>query len=238
MESAGGRSTGGRSYLRRMILEAENISKSYKLNDKVIPILDHFDFQADTGEKIAVTGPSGSGKSTLLNLLNGLDKADSGDIRFKETKYADLSKEQMMNLRLTEFGYIFQAFHLISTLNAADNILMPLAARKKKVLYSDLEPICKKLGIENCLDHFPHQLSGGEQQRVAIARALIGNPSVIFSDEATGNLDRKNSVQVMDLLTECCSAQNVMLIFVTHDESLLRYADKVIRIPEVQQHES
>ena len=221
-----------------MILKAANISKTYRLNNHTIPILEHFDFQADAGEKIAVTGPSGSGKSTLLNLLSGLDKADSGDIRFKDTKYADLSKEQMTNLRLTEFGYIFQAFHLISTLNAADNILMPLAARKKKVLYSDLEPICKKLGIENCLDHFPHQLSGGEQQRVAIARALIGNPAVIFSDEATGNLDQKNSIQVMDLLTECCSEQNVALIFVTHDDSLLRYADRVIRIPEVQQHES
>ena len=220
-----------------MILNPENISKSYILNNKTIPILEHFDFSMDAGDKIAVTGPSGSGKSTLLNLLSGLDQADSGDICFKKMRYATLSKGQMTNLRLTEFGFIFQAFHLISTLNAADNILMPLAARKKKVLYSDLEPICKKLGIEQCLDHFPHQLSGGEQQRVAIARALIGNPSIIFSDEATGNLDRNNSIQVMDLLTECCSAQNVALVFVTHDESLIRYADKVVRIPEVQPHE-
>lgn len=221
-----------------MILEAVNISKAYKLNDKRNLILENFDFCADAGEKIAVTGPSGSGKSTLLNLLSGLDRADRGDICYKESKYADLSKEQMTSLRLNEFGFIFQAFHLISTLNAADNILMPLAARKKKVQYSDLEPICQKLGIEKCLGHFPHQLSGGEQQRVAIARALIGNPAVIFSDEATGNLDQKNSIQVMNMLTECCSAQNVALIFVTHDESLLHYADRVIRIPEVQLHES
>jgi len=220
-----------------MILKAENISKSYKLNNKTIPILEHFDFSLEAGDRIAVTGPSGSGKSTLLNLLSGLDQADNGDIYFKEMRYAALSKGQMTNLRLTEFGFIFQAFHLISTLNAADNILMPLAARKRKALYSDLEPICQKLGIEQCLDHFPHQLSGGEQQRVAIARALIGNPSIIFSDEATGNLDRNNSIQVMDLLTECCSAQNVALVFVTHDESLIRYADKVVRIPEVQLHE-
>ena len=142
-----------------MILEAANISKSYKLNGKTIPILEHFDFRADAGEKIAVTGPSGSGKSTLLNLLSGLDKADSGDIRFKDTKYADLPKEQMTNLRLTEFGYIFQAFHLISTLNAADNILMPLAARKKKALYSELEPICKKLGIEKSSQTYPKSIT-------------------------------------------------------------------------------
>lgn len=221
-----------------MILTANDISKSYKLNNKTIPILEHFDFSVDAGDKIAVTGPSGSGKSTLLNLLSGLDRVDSGEICFRETQYSTLSKGQMTHLRLTEFGFIFQAFHLISTLNAADNILMPLAARQKKVQYADLEPICKKLGIEQCLDHFPHQLSGGEQQRVAIARALIGAPSILFSDEATGNLDRKNSIQVMDLLTECCSAQNVALVFVTHDESLLRYADKVVRIPEVQPHES
>lgn len=219
-----------------MILHAEQISKSYRLNEKTVPVLDHFDFTADAGEKIAVTGPSGSGKSTLLNLLSGLDSADSGSIQFLGTKYAALSKEQLTHLRLTEFGFIFQAFHLISTLNAADNILMPLAARKKKALYADLKPLCQKLGIESCLDHFPHQLSGGEQQRVAIARALIGNPSVIFSDEATGNLDQTNSIQVMDLLTECCSAQYVTLVFVTHDSSLLRYADRIVRIPEAKPH--
>lgn len=141
------------------VLQTKGLCKTYIVNKHQNNVLKNIDLTISEGEMVAVMGPSGSGKSTLLNLLSGLDKADSGDIRFKDIKYADLSKEQMTHLRLTAFGYIFQAFHLISTLNAADNILMPLAARKKKALYSELEPICKKLGIENCLDHFPHQLS-------------------------------------------------------------------------------
>lgn len=211
-----------------MILQAEQISKTYTVGENQIEVLSKVDFQIAEGEKIAIIGPSGSGKSTLLNLLSGLDTPDSGTVRFKGRDYKSYSKRDFSAMRLQNFGFIFQSFHLISSLNVLDNVLLPVAARHEKKSIDSVIALCDRLGLTERLYHFPHQLSGGEQQRTAIARALIGHPAILFSDEATGNLDAKNSHHVMTLLKECCEEHRIALAFVTHDMSLTSYADRIV----------
>ena len=216
----------------KTLLTAKNISKSYKNGDITVDVLKNIDFSAGSGEKIAVLGPSGSGKTTLLNVLAGIDSFDSGEICFGEYDYSAMKPKQLADMRINNFGFVFQSYNLISTLNAYDNIILPLCARKKMFEQSEIEKIAERLGINDILGRFPSQLSGGEQQRVCIARALAGKPEIIFSDEATGNLDAKNTKTVMDLFCECCAADNITLIFVTHDETLTSYADRVLRFDE------
>lgn len=215
-----------------MLLEATKLTKIFSVGDSRLYVLKDMNFHVSPGEKVAIIGPSGSGKSTLLNLLSGLDTPDAGTIRYCGKAYDTYSKSAFSRLRLTEFGYIFQAFHLLSELNVFDNILLPLSARQErsKDAANAVKSICGALGLSERLYHYPHQLSGGEQQRVAIARALIGKPSILFSDEATGNLDAANSRQVMELLTQCCADQKVALVFVTHDMSLVPFADRVVNL--------
>lgn len=168
-------------------------------------------------------------KSTLLNILSGIDKPDSGKV-FIKGKYFELTDNEMSDIRINNFGFIFQDFHLIPTLSVIDNILIPLVGAGKEYQIDDVINLCERLGLENRLYHLPHQLSGGEKQRVSIARALVNHPDVIFSDEATGNLDYKNSIQVMDMLVTCCSEYEASLVFVTHDNSLIHYADRIVNI--------
>lgn len=212
-----------------MLLKAENISKSFYLGDNEIKVLDNINFSVDEGEKVAVLGPSGTGKSTLLNVLSGLTKCDSGKLFFEEKEMSAMNASGLTALRLNSFGFIFQAYHLISTLTVSDNILVPVLAKKQKPDMERIEDICEKLNLSHRMNHLPHQLSGGEMQRVAIARAIIGTPRIIFSDEATGNLDEENSRNVMELLNRCCEEYGIALVYVTHDESLTRYADSVRR---------
>lgn len=213
-----------------ILLEAKDINKSYKVGNKEIKVLNHVNFSLNEGERVAIIGPSGSGKSTLLNIMSGLLKADNGTILFKENNLNKMKEDQITKLRLQNFGFIFQSFHLIHTLNVFDNIILPILAKKETIDINSIYSLCDFLGIKNRLTHFPNQLSGGEMQRVAIARAIASKPMLIFSDEATGNLDEKNSIQVMEMLCDVCKKNNISLVFVTHDISLTKYADKTKKL--------
>lgn len=215
----------------------ERIYKNYKNGDDNIQLYEDFSLKIKDGEIIALVGPSGCGKSTLLNIISGIDKPDSGRILFEDKSIFDLKDKEISNLRLQKFGFIFQDFNLLSTLCVLDNILVPLLASKKKYEMEEVMDLCRKLGLDERLYHYPHQLSGGEKQRVAIARALINRPKVIFSDEATGNLDKKNSTVVMDMLVNCCKQFGASLIYVTHDMELTHYADRVINIDKGDNYE-
>lgn len=213
-----------------MILKAEKITKTFVVGSNNLPVLKDISFEIKNGEKIAITGPSGSGKSTFLNILSGLEKATSGKVYLDDCDLTSLNDKQLTKKRLENFGFVFQSYHLISTISVLDNILIPVLAQKRKVDIDRIMDICRSLRIDERVKHFPHQLSGGEMQRVCIARAIASNPKIIFSDEATGNLDELNSLIVMDLLSECCNKNNVALLYVTHDMSLTKYADKVAHL--------
>lgn len=212
-----------------IILEAKNIDKSYTVGDRKVNVLSDVNFSVNEGERVAIIGPSGSGKSTLLNIISGLTTADSGSVSFKGTNFGSMNDNQLAKLRLENFGFIFQSFHLVQTLNVFDNIILPILARQENVDVNNIYSLCEMLGIKERLEHFPNQLSGGEMQRVAIARAIASKPKIIFSDEAMGNLDEKNSIQVMEMLSGICREYNISLIFVTHDISLTKYADRTAK---------
>ena len=212
-----------------MLISAKKITKNFHLGDDEICVLNDIDISVDVGEKIAILGPSGSGKSTLLNTLSGLTRCTSGSILFQGIDITEMDDSTLTALRLNNFGFIFQSYHLISTLTVLDNILVPVLAKKEKIEMKVVTDVCSKLNLLHRTSHYPHQLSGGEMQRVAIARAIVSMPKVIFSDEATGNLDDENSHVVMELLNQCCAEYNIALLYVTHDESLVKYADKVRR---------
>lgn len=213
-----------------IIIKGNNISKSYKSGDEQLEIYNNYDIEVKSGEIIALIGPSGCGKSTLLNILSGIDRPDSGSVLFNDKNIFDMSDKEISRVRLNNFGFIFQDYQLLSTLSVIDNILIPVLAAKKQYDIEDIIQLCDNLGLKDRIYHYPHQLSGGEKQRVAIARALVNKPSVIFSDEATGNLDHTNSILVMNMLVECCKTYGSSLIYVTHDYELTHYADRVLHI--------
>lgn len=212
-----------------MLYQIENIKKSYQANGECIEVLKGISFSVDYGERVAIVGPSGSGKSTLLNILGAMDCCDDGQLLLEGEDISHWKEKQLTKLRLEKFGFIFQAYHLISSLSVYDNVMVPLLAKGKSDK-EKIESICTELGLEERMQHYPHQLSGGEQQRCAIARAIVGNPKILFADEATGNLDEKNSQNIMELLSRLAQEKNMGLIYVTHDLSLLEYADKVIEL--------
>lgn len=207
-----------------------NINKSYKVGNGQITIFSQYNLKIKDGEKVLISGSSGSGKSTLLNIMSTIDTCDNGDIMYGDINIAKCTKKTASDLRLNNFGFIFQSYHLIKTLNVYDNILLPIIASGKKIDNKYIDELIGKLGITERLNHFPYQLSGGEQQRVAIARAMVNKPDIIFADEPTGNLDYKNSKYVMEVLIDLCENQGTTLIMVTHDLSLSKYFDKVISI--------
>lgn len=218
------------------MIRFENVHKTYKTGTDA---LRGVTFAIRDGEFVFVIGKSGSGKSTLMKCITREERPTEGMVIIDKFNISKMSRALVPILR-RQIGIIYQDFRLIETKTVEENIAFAgeIIGVPRKKLHQMVDIVLGAVGLRDKANSMPLELSGGEQQRVAIARALIGNPAVIFSDEATGNLDQKNSIQVMDLLTECCSEQNVALIFVTHDDSLLRYADRVIRIPEVQQHES
>lgn len=216
------------------MIEVKNLNKEYRIGKNRISVLKNLSFVVKDAEKVAIIGPSGSGKSTLLNIMSGVDKATSGEVRFNNMNICAMNTADSDRLRLTHFGFIFQSYHLIPTLTAKENIALPFAAKKEPLDRKRVEEICSYLDISSRLNHFPHQLSGGERQRVAIARAVAPGPDVIFSDEATGNLDAENSELVMKLLVDVCEKYKTTLIYVTHDMSLTHYAESIIDLGKMQ----
>ena len=211
------------------VLEAKNIKKYYGKEPNITKALDGVDFSVEKGEFVAIVGTSGSGKSTLLNMLGGLDIPTSGEIKIQGKKLSDLNDEQLTIFRRRSIGFIFQNYSLLQSLTMYENIIAPLSLQKKKVIEMKKKAIelAKLLNIEHTLDKFPNECSGGEKQRAAIARALITNPKLIVADEPTGNLDSKNSHELLEMLKNMNTEESRTIIMVTHDSFVASYSKKV-----------
>ena len=212
------------------ILRIENVTKTYGENDTAVHALDRVSFSVEEGEFVAVTGPSGSGKSTLLHILGGVDKPDSGTVQVKGTDIFRLNETNQAIFRRRQIGLIYQFYNLIPILTVEENILLPLLLDGKKPNPKRLAQILSILGLEDRKEHLPSQLSGGQQQRVSVGRALITHPAVILADEPTGNLDQKNTKEIMDLFCKLNRTYKQTIVMITHDMRLAAQCDRVLAI--------
>lgn len=221
---------------------ADNLEKKVTTRSGELTILSGLQLQIKQGESAAILGTSGSGKSTLLSLLAGLDLPTSGQIFLADQRIDNLDEDARAKVRGQYVGFVFQSFQLLSNLTALENVMLPM----ELVGHKDALPLSKELlqrvGLEHRLDHYPWQLSGGEQQRVAIARAFSGQPKILFADEPTGNLDEKTGENIIELLFEVNREHNTTLVLVTHDMGLARRCERILRLHsgvlvEVTEHE-
>ena len=212
-----------------VILKMEGIQRYYETPAGVVKALDGIDIEINQGERVILLGPSGSGKTTLLNCLSALDSPTSGDYMFFGEQVPRDDSEKMTSFRRENIGYVFQFFNLLQDLSVLENILLiqELAGKKNVSRAKDL---LKLVGLEAEVDRFPGEISGGQQQRVAIARSIAKSPTLLLGDELTGNLDTETSQKVMTALVKACEQENITAVFVTHDEGLVQYATRVIRI--------
>ena len=202
------------------MLQIKALKKSYTQGTQEVKIYDDLNFHVKKSAKVAIMGKSGSGKSTLLSLISGIIKPNDGDILLDNVSYKDMKEEEINDFRATNIGFVFQNFHLVSYLNALENVMLPakvcgIEKPKEKAI-----ELLESVGLGHRIDHLPSQLSGGEKQRVAIARALIHNPKVILADEPSGNLDEETGIAVMDKLFELIKQNNTTLILVTHSKDV------------------
>jgi len=210
------------------MLRTEGLRKSFDVRGRSLEIIKGIDLEIRKGEFVSLVGKSGSGKSTLLSLMAGLDRPSSGKVIFDGTEIQDLDEEALSYFRRNRFGFIFQSYHLIPTLTAIENILVPHQLAGKGSGLAKAEGLLDKVGLNERADHFPKQMSGGEQQRVSICRALMNDPEVIFADEPTGNLDSANGEIILKLLLDLRRSQT--LVLVTHDMDVAAKADRVLEI--------
>ncbi|NNC94820.1 MAG: ABC transporter ATP-binding protein [Chitinophagales bacterium] len=214
----------------RDILKVENLSKVYKSGSKNLTVLEGINFSIKEGEVLSIVGPSGSGKTTLLGLCAGLDKATTGTVSFYDTVINTLTEDERAALRSENVGFIFQNFQLIPTLSALENVMIPLELQgNAKAKHRSLE-LLERVGLSDRYDHYPTQLSGGEQQRVSLARAFSSNPKILFADEPTGNLDDETSHNVESLMFELNKEENTTLVIVTHDMELAGKTKRIIQL--------
>lgn len=212
------------------IVRVENLSKTYGSGENLVRAIDDVNLKIEKGEFIAIIGPSGSGKSTLLHLLGGVDNPSSGKIFIDGNDISKYTSKELALFRRRKVGLIYQFYNLIPNLTVRHNIELPIKLDKKKINDEVLLDIVRKLGIENKLDSFPSELSGGQQQRVAIARSLIYSPSLVLADEPTGNLDRENSREIIEILKYFNRTLKQTIIVITHDESIALEAERIITI--------
>lgn len=212
------------------ILKVENLSKVYGKENNRVDALKNVSFSIERGEFVAVVGASGSGKSTLLHMIGGLDKPTSGKVYIDGEDIYKFKEENLAIFRRRNIGFVFQFFNLIPVLNVEENISLPALLDKDKIDKTYLEEVVGMLGLKERITHLPSELSGGQQQRVSIGRALINKPSIILADEPTGNLDSKNSKEVIELLKYSSKKYNQTLIIITHDMNIAEQADRVINI--------
>ncbi len=210
------------------VVRASNLTKIYGKGDTAVTALKSVDVNLGRGEFTAIMGPSGSGKSTLMHCLAGLDSITEGEVWLDDIVVSDLSERKLTKLRRNKIGFIFQAFNLIPTLTAEENITLPADIAKRKVSKERFDRVVDAVGIRNRLSHRPAELSGGQQQRVACARALVSEPAVVFADEPTGNLDSKSGEQVLRFLREAVDDLGQTVVMVTHDPSAASWADRVL----------
>ena len=213
-------------------IEVKNLSKVYGSGEAEVTALKNIDLNIEQGEFVAIVGPSGSGKSTLLHLLGGVDKPSSGEVIIKGESIYKLKEKELAILRRRKLGFVFQFFNLIPVLTAEENIEMPVLLDNGKIDKNYMNELLKLLGLEERRNHYPSELSGGQQQRVSIGRALANKPSIILADEPTGNLDSKNSKEVLELLKYCAKKYNQTLILITHDINIAKSSDRVITIED------
>ena len=209
-------------------------SKIYGSGDTEVRALDNVTVSFDQGQFTAIMGPSGSGKSTLMHTLAGLDRLTSGEVMIGEVNLSTLSEKELTLLRRTKIGFIFQAFNLIPTLTAIENITLPLDLGKKKPDEKLLNEVVQAVGLADRLKHKPNELSGGQQQRVAVARALASGPDVIFADEPTGNLDSQTGAEILSFMRRAVSEFGQTIVMVTHDPVAAAYADRVLFLADGQ----
>ena len=211
------------------LLRMENLERHYKTPAGTVRALDGVSFEISEGERVVLLGPSGSGKTTLLNCLSALDSPTGGDYIFLENEVPRNNSEKMTSFRRENIGYVFQFFNLLQDLTVLENILLiqELAGNKNP---SRAKELLELVGLEDEIDRFPGEISGGQQQRVAIARSIAKRPTLLLGDELTGNLDTETSNKVMEVLVGACKKENITSVFVTHDEGLVKFATRVIRI--------
>ena len=214
------------------ILRVENLCKVYGKNENEVRALDNVSFSVDKGEFIAIIGPSGSGKSTLLHILGGVDKPSSGKVFMDGNDVYAQNDEQLAIFRRRQVGLIYQFYNLISVLNVIENMTLPVLMDGQKVNDARLNELLTTLKLKGRENHLPNQLSGGQQQRVSIGRALMNAPAVVLADEPTGNLDSKNSQEIMELLKVSNQKYNQTLVIITHDENIALQADRIIAIED------
>ena len=216
------------------LIEVKNLSKVYGSGEAEVKALKNINLNIEQGEFVAIVGPSGSGKSTLLHLIGGVDKPSSGEVIIKGESIYKLKEKELAILRRRKLGFVFQFFNLIPVLTAEENIEMPVLLDNGKIDKNYMNELLKLLGLEERRNHHPSELSGGQQQRVSIGRALANKPSIILADEPTGNLDSKNSKEVLELLKYCARKYNQTLILITHDINIAKSADRVVTIEDGQ----
>lgn len=214
------------------IIELKHVKKIYHMGNEKIKAVDDVSFEINKGEFCCLLGTSGSGKSTLLNLMAGIEKASAGEILLKGFNIRKMSEKSLADFRQHHLGFVFQAYNLIGSMNALENVELPLvfkkvSAKKRKEM---AEKILRQVGLGTRLTHKPKEMSGGQQQRVGIARAFVANPEIVFADEPTGNLDTKTTMEVMKLIHSMARRNKQTIVMVTHDPRLASYGDKVIHI--------
>ncbi len=219
---------------KKVLVEVEDLYKIYKVGDERVRALDGVSFKIYEGEFIAIVGTSGSGKSTLLNMLAGLEPPTKGKIMLGSKRMDGMKEKQLVRMRRKHMGFIFQSYNLIGTMDAKDNVAMPLMFRGVGAKERDrkAKEVLKLMGLGKHMKHLPSQMSGGQQQRVGIARALVTEPKIIFADEPTGNLDSGTTKEILTTLRDTVNKKNNTLVMVTHDRNLAQVADRVIHIKD------
>ncbi|MUW13794.1 ATP-binding cassette domain-containing protein [Halorubrum sp. CBA1125] len=212
------------------VIQLEDVVKRYDSGAETIEALKAVDFRAERGEMVVVTGPSGSGKSTMLNLIGLLDTPTAGTVRLDGRNVTDFDEDERTEERRSQLGFVFQDFHLLPMLTAAENVELPSMWDTDVDRRDRAVDLLGRVGLSDRLTHTPDELSGGQKQRVAIARSLINEPDILLADEPTGNLDQETGGTVLDEIARLKAAENIAVVAITHDEQLVQYADRVVRL--------
>jgi len=212
---------------KKPFLQVRDIKKHYTMGEVVVKAVDGISFDINEGEFVVILGPSGSGKSTLLNIIGGMDKASEGDVHFDNEKVSDYNDKQLTNYRRSKIGFVFQFYNLMANLSAKENVEIATEICDNAL---DINRVLESVGLDDRSDHFPAQMSGGEQQRVAIARAVAKNPDLLLCDEPTGALDFKTGIQILELLAKVNKEYNKTIAVITHNAGIARMADRVIKM--------
>ncbi len=212
------------------ILEVRDLTKTYKSGSKELTVLSNISFEIQSGDTFSIVGPSGSGKTTLLGLCAGLDHSSSGSVTLNGNSFDKMNEDQRAAVRNKYVGFVFQNFQLLPTLTALENVMVPMELRGEKRIKASAMELLERVGLADRHDHYPTQLSGGEQQRISIARAFSNKPKILFADEPTGNLDEETSLKVEELLFDLNKEAGTTLVLVTHDLELAGKTERIIRI--------